>query len=150
MRKLINGLFLWSMKYGACADYVVNTGFLDFELPLVYVASPRSLLDILKSPQASDLTRKRKNDLNLPVGQKRSRGQGSSEPNGRSVQKIEFPDEWLTVIRGGKLFCSVCREELSLRKNIITNHTACKKNKTSKKKVRTSKAKDQTIMRIYE
>ena len=29
------------------------------------------------------------------------------------------PDECLRVNRGGKLFCGACREELSLRKNII-------------------------------
>ena len=101
---------------------------------------------VLKAPQASDLTRKRKIDSNPPVGQKRSRGQGSSEPKSVSAkdQVNEFPDECLTVSRGGKLFCSACREELSLRKNIITNHIACKKHWTSKEKVRTSKAKDQT------
>ena len=119
------------------------------------MASPRSLLDVLKAPQASDLTRKRKMDSNLPVGQKRSRGQGSSEPKSVSAKDRvnEFPDECLTVTRGGKLFCSACREELSLRKNIITNQIACKKHKTSKDKVRTSKAKDQTIidsLRIYD
>lgn len=40
-----------------------------------------------------------------------------------------------------------------MRKNIITNHIACKKHKTSKEKVRTSKAKDQTIidsLKIYD
>ena len=118
------------------------------------MASPRSLLDVLKAPQASDLTRKRKIDSNPPVGQKRSRGQGSSEPKSVSAKDRvnEFPDECLTV-RGGKLFCSACREELSLRKNIITNHIACKKHKNSKEKVRTSKAKDQTIidsLKIYD
>ena len=44
------------------------------------VTSARSLLEILKAPQASDLTRNRKVDCNPPVGKKRSRGQGSSEP----------------------------------------------------------------------
>ena len=114
------------------------------------MASPRSLLDVLKAPrQASDLSRKRKIDSNPPVGQKRSRGQGSSESKSVSAKDRvnEFPmflDECLTVSRGGKQFCSVCREELSLRKNIITNQIACKKHWTSKEKVRTSKAKDQT------
>ena len=123
----------------------------------LYIASPhgpRSLLDVLKAPLASDLTRKRKIDSNPPVGQKRSRGQGSSEPKSVSAkdQVNEFPDECLTVSRGGKLFCSACREDQSPRKNIITNHIACKKHWTSKK-VRTSKAKDQTIidsLRIYD
>ena len=102
--------------------------------------SPRSLLDALKAPQASELARKRKIDSNPPVGKKRSRGQGSSEPKSVSAKDRvnEFPDECLTVDRSGKLFCSACREELSLRKYIITNHFACKKHKTSKEKAKTS------------
>jgi len=32
----------------------------------------------------------------------------------------EFPDKSLTVSANGKLFCIPCREETSLRKNIIT------------------------------
>ena len=71
--------------------------------------------------QSSDLTRKRKIDSNPPVGQKRPRGQGSSEPKSVSAKDRvnEFPDECLTVSilldiyavsRGGKLFCSACRE----------------------------------------
>ena len=59
---------------------------LDFVLLLVSMASPRSLLDVLKALQASDLTRKRKIDSNPPVGQKRSRGQGSSEPKSISAK----------------------------------------------------------------
>ena len=114
----------------------------------------QSSIRVLKASQASDLTRKRKVDSNPPVGQKRSRGQGSSEPKSVSAKDRvnEFPDECLTVSRGGKLFCSACREELNPRKNIITNHIACKKHRTSKE-VRTSKAKDQTIidsLRIYD
>ena len=125
---------------------------LDFVLLLVSMASPRSLLDVRKAPQASDLTRKRKTDSNPPVGQKRSRGQVlvSQSPSVQKSRVNEFLDECLTVSRGGKLFCSACREELSPRKNIIT---ACKKHWTSKEKVRTSKAKDQTIidsLRIYD
>ena len=70
------------------------------------MASPRSLLDVLKAPQASNLTRKRKIDSNPPVGQKRSRGQGSSEPKSVSAKDRvnEFPDECLPVIRGGNYF----------------------------------------------
>ena len=69
--------------------------------------SPRSLLDVLRAPQASELTRKRKIDCNPPTGKKTSRGQGSSEPKSVTPkQRVnEFPDECLTVSRGGKLFC---------------------------------------------
>ena len=73
--------------------------------------SPRSLLDVLRAPQASELTRKRKIDCNPPTGKKTSRGQGSSEPKSVTPkQRVnEFPDECLTVSRGGKLFCSACQ-----------------------------------------
>ena len=87
----------------AHAHTVLSTrASLDFELLLVSMASPRSLLYVLKAPQASDLTR---NDSNPPVGQKRSRGQGSSEPKSVNAKDRvnEFPDECLTVGRGGKL-----------------------------------------------
>ena len=69
----------------AHAQTVLSTrASLDFVLLLVSMASPRSLLDVLKAPQASDLTRKRK--IDPPVGQKRSRGQGSSEPKSVSAK----------------------------------------------------------------
>ena len=45
----------------------------------------------------------------------------------------DFPGECLTVSGNGKLFC---REEISLRKNIITNHISCMKHKTSKEKLK--------------
>ena len=83
---------------------------------------------------------------------KRSPEVTSSEPKSVSAKDRvnEFPDECLTVSRGGKLFCSACREELSLRKNIITNHIGCKKHNTSKEKLRTSKAKEQDIIDSYD
>ena len=57
-------------------------------------------LKLLNSPQASDLTRKRKIDSNPPVGQKRPRGQGSSEPKSVSAKDRvnEFPDECLPLL----------------------------------------------------
>ena len=71
----------------AHAQTVLSThASLDFVLLLVSMASPRSLLNVLKAPQASDLTRKRKTDSNPPVGQKKSRGQGSSEPKSVSAK----------------------------------------------------------------
>ena len=113
------------------------------------------MLDVLRAPQASELTRKRKIDCNPPTGKKTSRGQGSSEPKSVTPkQRVnEFPDECLTVSRGGKLFCSACREELSLRKNIITNHISCKKHKTSKEKLSSTKARERDIidsLNIYD
>lgn len=118
-------------------------------------ATPRSLLDVLKAPQPSELTRKRKVASNPPIGQKAARGQGSSEPKSVTAKDRlrEFPGECLSVKIGGKLFCEACREELSLRKNIIKNHITCKKHNTSKEKLSKSKTKQKDIaesLRIYD
>ena len=65
-----------------------------------------SILEALKTPKTSDLTRKRKVDCNPPP---RARGEGSSEPKTVSPRERvrEFLDECLTVMWKGarKLFC---------------------------------------------
>ncbi len=65
--------------------------------------SPKKFFGI-KTPQP--LTRKRVVDCNPPVGKKKSRGQGSSEP--KSVSPKD------RVSGNGHLFCNACREEISL------------------------------------
>ena len=107
----------------------------------------KSILEVLKAPQMSHLTRKRKVDCNPPVGRKRSRGLGSSEPKSVAPKDRvnDFPGECLTVSGKGKLFCSACREEISLRKNIITNHISCKKHNTSKEKLSSKEAREKDI-----
>ena len=98
-----------------------------------------SILEALKAPKVSELTRKRKVDCNPPLtGKRRARGKGSSEPKSVSPRDrvSEFPDECLTVTGtgAGKLFCNACREELSLRRNIVANHVASNKHKCGKEK----------------
>jgi len=44
----------------------------------------------------------------------------------------EFPDKSLTVSANGKLFCIPCREETSLRKNIITIISVVSKEKLTR------------------
>ncbi len=107
----------------------------------------RSFLEVRKAPQPSCLTRKRVVDCNPPVGRKKSRGQGSSEPKSVSPKDRvnEFPTECLTVSGNGHLFCNACREEISLRKNIITSHISCKKHKTSKEKLAAKDAREKDI-----
>ena len=70
-----------------------------------------SILEALKTPKASDLTRKRKMDCKTPPkGKRRARGEGSSEPKTVCPRERvrEFPDECLTVTGKGsrKLFCN--------------------------------------------
>ena len=79
----------------------------------------RSVFDALKAPTFSDLTWKRSVHCNLPPkGKHRARGEGSNEPKSITAsQRVkEFPEECLEVSGAGKskLFCKVCREELSL------------------------------------
>ena len=86
-----------------------------------------SILDRLKAPRLSILTRKWKIDTNPPKGVRRARGEGANEPKTVSAsQRVsEFPKECLTVSMK-KLFCTACREELSIRKNVIVLSQACK------------------------
>ena len=83
--------------------------------------SPLSILDVLRAPIHTELTRKRKIDSNPPPkGKRRARGEGSSEPKTVSPRQRlnEFPNECLAVYgkEGSKLFCNACLEELSLRR----------------------------------
>ena len=62
--------------------------------------SPLSILDVLKAPTRTELTRKRKIDCNPPPkGKRRARGEGSSEPKTVSPrQRVDqFPDQCLAV-----------------------------------------------------
>lgn len=83
-----------------------------------------SLLDRLSSPQPSHLARKRKITTNPPpIGKKRGKGYTANDP--KSVSPAErvkaYPNEPLTV-SNKKLFCSGCREQLSLKKSSIELH----------------------------
>ena len=87
-------------------------------------SSSVSLMDKLKAPIPSHLTRKRKVRTNPPpTGKRRSSARGHSDP--KSVmpeQRVkEFPVEELTV-SGGKLFCKACREELSVKVSVLKGH----------------------------
>ena len=80
-----------------------------------------TVFNSLKAPKLSDLTRKWKVDSNPPPkGKRRARGEGANEPKTVTAsQRVkEFPGESLaTAGKGGaKLFCTACREELSLKK----------------------------------
>ena len=71
-----------------------------------------SLLDRLKAPARSELSRKRAVQTNPPPkGKRRSSSRGNSDPKSVSPQQrlSEFPDEELSV-SAGKLFCRACRE----------------------------------------
>ena len=91
-----------------------------------------SLLDGLKSASAADIARLRKTKRNEccqpPRGKRQCKGAVSSDPKGVSPQQHvrEFTTESLTVSHG-HLFCTMCRERLSLKCSIIRNHVQSSK-----------------------
>ncbi len=84
-----------------------------------------SMLDRLRAPILSDLARKRKVQSNPPVGMKRSKKGSNSAFAPRSFTPYdrvkEHPGEPLTVSTG-KLFCSACREQLSVKSQVLKLH----------------------------
>ena len=108
----------------------------------------QSYIQVLKAPQTSVLSRKRKTKSNPPCGKRKARGEGSFEPKTISAQDRvkQYPEECLTTYnKGQKLFYNACREELSLKKNIINSHISSIKHKTSKEKLTQKEARQRAI-----
>ena len=75
-----------------------------------------SLLSRLRAPSQSEIMRKRKIHVNQPL-----HTGGRKKKSVSVVQRVnEFPGEMLTN-SAGELFCSACREELSLKLSIVKN-----------------------------
>ena len=108
-----------------------------------------SILDRLKAAAPSEPSRKRKVGTNPPPKGKRTcRGHGgtASEPKGVSPsQRVkENPDEALTL-SNGKLFCSACREELSLKSSSIKSHVKSTKHQSKKQQLESTKSRERDI-----
>ena len=113
-----------------------------------YVKKRRSsLLDRLKNPTPADIARPRKIRKNQPPRGKRTcRGTLGSDPKGVSPsQRVrEFPTEPSTVSHG-QLFCSACREQLSLKRSILKNHVESVKHRNSKERLARKGARERDI-----
>ena len=98
-----------------------------------------SILDRLRAPNASDLSRKRRLVVNTG-GNRRAQGKVSAkkavyEPKISAEERVEkFKDETLKVVRGNTLFCQSCKEEISVKKSNLSTHISSKKHKTNKEK----------------
>ena len=107
------------------------------EAALLTLAVP-SLLSRLRAPSQSEIMRKRKIRVNQPLhtGGRKKKPACSTDPKSVSVvQRVnEFPGEMLTN-SAGKLFCSACREELSLKLSIVKNHVESAKHSRHKCKL---------------
>ena len=104
----------------SCTTEIAEVESEDPEQP----SAVRSLLDQLKCPTASELSRKRKIHSNPPPkGLKKGKGAVADEPHTvtPATRLKEFPDQHLSLLCG-KLFCNACREHLSVKKSVITQH----------------------------
>ena len=75
---------------------------------------------------------------------------GNSDPKNMSPRDRieEFPGENL-CLRGGKLFCNVCKEILSSKKSILKNHLASKKHAAGKGKLKVTKKRDHVRICVF-
>ena len=112
-----------------------------------------SVLSRLRPPVASDLSRKRKLVTNPGKGNRRSKSSSpnltaaKSEPKSISAKDRakEFKDEPFTAQANGGLFCTACRELVSLKKQNIHVHISSKKHKENKEKRLLNDKKDDDI-----
>ena len=99
------------LSSGDCSTTTSDTG-----------SSAQTILNSLKCPPSLLATR-RKTRSNPPIGAKRRVVKAVYEP--KSVSPItrvdQFPGKELTV-SNGVLFCSACREPVSLKKSIVKLH----------------------------
>ena len=107
--------------------------------------SATSLLNVLRAPRPSDLARKRKLRCN-PGKRKTTKTSSNFDPKGVKPQDRvrKYPNDCLSV-SNGKLFCSACREELSLKSSSLTNHLNSQKHKEGKEQLKRKEARERDI-----
>ena len=106
------------------------------------------LLEKLKAPTPSDLARKRVIAKNPTQASKRSTASVHEEPKVSPATRVqEFPNEHLTVSKS-KLFCSACREPLSVKKIIIQRHISSSKHMKGKEKIKAKEKREGDIAEI--
>jgi hypothetical protein len=112
-----------------------------------------SLLNMLKAPKASDRARKRKVPSNPPVGMKQSKKGRNSAFAPKSITPYdrvkEHPGEPLTVTTG-TLFCSACREQLSVKSQVIKLHIKSVKHQKGKERLKTNEKQQMDISKALQ
>ena len=100
------------------------------------VITAASILTQLRCPPASQLARKRRLKVNPPVGKRRGTGHVSASPKGISAaERVKsYPNDCLTA-RGSVLFCTACKEEVALKKSVISLHIKSKKHERGKSRL---------------
>ena len=108
-----------------------------------------TILNKLRCPAPSDLSRKRKISSNPPKGMKKGKGSASSEPSNVSISDRvrEFPGEHLCR-NLGKLFCNACREPISVKKSVISQHIKSAKHEKGKARLARKEKREQSIAEL--
>ena len=96
-----------------------------------------SLLSRLKSPQPSTLARKRKFGMNSPpLGKKRGKGSKTYDPKSVSpAERVKTYQSEPFIVSNKELFCSACREELSVKKSTMDLHIKSHKHQIGKERL---------------
>ena len=115
-------------------------------------SSGPSLLDKLRAPRLSTLTRIRKIHCNTPpLGKKKSRGRSASDPKSVTpAQRVKEFDGEHIVVSSGKLFCRACREQLSTKRSVLSCHVKSKKHLDGKERLKKKSAGDYDIAQALE
>lgn len=93
--------------------------------------SAGSLLDKLRPPQLSSLSRKRSISTNKKGHFKPPSMKNTPKTITPAKRCKQFPGEFL-IVRSGKLYCDICRHEISTLKSVIKVHVASTKHLDSK------------------
>ena len=105
-----------------------------------------SLLQRLRAPMPSVLARKRLIKTNPPVGKKRGKGRCEADPKNVTVSdRLKEYSEETFVSSCGHLFCSSCREVVSLKKSVIAHHIVSQKHNRGKERQKRATIHDQSI-----
>lgn len=105
-----------------------------------------SFLEVLKAAKPAEVSRKRKTYCNTHGGNRRKTQASlylASEP--RNVQTKQRLKKYQLDVSAGKLFCKVCREELSPKSSSLTNHIKSVKHQEGKRILARKKVREHDI-----
>lgn len=98
-----------------------------------------SILDCLRPPASSDLSRKRKLTANTPGNRRSQSVPRKNEPNISAKKRVdEFKGEIFIARQNGSLFCQSYREEISIKKQNISAHVSSTKAQDEQRKTVTN------------
>ena len=118
------------------------------------LSSANMLLNCLRCPAASSLAHKRKISHNPIGGKKRSDRPTYTLRIMRSVSPADrvdqYPGECLCVGQNNTLFCNACRQELSLKKSVISKHIQSGRHTAGKGRVLINEKFERTVAQSLE